>query len=288
MRRADLRGVFGVTSAGVSFTCISDKPLPSRTSYQSLLRPVLRHRSVQRRRLVAVEHRGAVPPRGRRHLVAAAHADRTPDVPLPCLHGKAPARGRPAARPGGARTAARGRHARHVPRRRPDRVLRVLRGRAGPDVLPDRHLGRLSDRKQYAATKFILYTLLGSAFMLLGFLGIGLAHHSFDFSTLGVERAQPPRAGPDLPCPAGRFRHQDADVAAAHLAARRAHRGPDHRLGAARRRPAQDGHVRADPDRIARTSLGSARLCALPRASSRRSASCTGPSSAWRRRASSG
>jgi NADH-quinone oxidoreductase subunit M len=41
-----------------------------------------------------------------------------------------------------------------------------------------------SDRKQYAATKFILYTLLGSAFMLLGFLGIGLAHHSFDFSLL--------------------------------------------------------------------------------------------------------
>ncbi|MDX6213399.1 MAG: NADH-quinone oxidoreductase subunit, partial [Frankiales bacterium] len=31
-----------------------------------------------------------------------------------------------------------------------------------------------SDRKQYAATKFILYTLFGSAFMLLGFLGIGL------------------------------------------------------------------------------------------------------------------
>ncbi|MDX6255661.1 MAG: NADH-quinone oxidoreductase subunit [Frankiales bacterium] len=41
-----------------------------------------------------------------------------------------------------------------------------------------------TERKQYAATKFILYTLLGSAFMLLGFLGIGLAHHSFDFSLL--------------------------------------------------------------------------------------------------------
>ena len=41
-----------------------------------------------------------------------------------------------------------------------------------------------SDRKQYAATKFILYTLLGSAFMLLGFLGIGLGHHSFDFAFL--------------------------------------------------------------------------------------------------------
>jgi NADH-quinone oxidoreductase subunit M len=43
-----------------------------------------------------------------------------------------------------------------------------------------------SDRRQYAATKFILYTLLGSAFMLLGFLGIGLAHHSFDFSALAT------------------------------------------------------------------------------------------------------
>jgi NADH-quinone oxidoreductase subunit M len=43
-----------------------------------------------------------------------------------------------------------------------------------------------SDRKQYAATKFILYTLLGSAFMLLGFLGIGLGHHSFDFSALAT------------------------------------------------------------------------------------------------------
>ena len=38
--------------------------------------------------------------------------------------------------------AARDRHGRHVHRLRPDPVLRLLGAGAGPDVLPDRHLGR--------------------------------------------------------------------------------------------------------------------------------------------------
>ena len=46
-----------------------------------------------------------------------------------------------------------------------------------------------------------------------------------------------------------RARGQGADVAAAHLAARRAHGGADGRLGAAGRRAAEDGHVRAGPRR---------------------------------------
>ena len=145
-----------------------------------------------------------------------------------------------------------------------------------------------SERKQYAATKFILYTLLGSAFMLLGFLGIGLAHHSFDFSALPTgglsHRAQ------DLIFLAllVGFGIKAPDVAAAHLAARRPHRGPDDRLCPARRSPAQDGHVRADPDRPCRHFPWQRTTSRPTWASSPSSASSTGRSSAWPRRASSG
>jgi NADH-quinone oxidoreductase subunit M len=47
-----------------------------------------------------------------------------------------------------------------------------------------------SERRSYAATKFILYTLLGSAFMLVAFLGIyfGSATHTFDMVTLALRR----------------------------------------------------------------------------------------------------
>ena len=47
-----------------------------------------------------------------------------------------------------------------------------------------------SERKGYAATKFILYTLLGSAFLLIGFLGLyfGSGAHTFDMTTLANAR----------------------------------------------------------------------------------------------------
>ena len=53
-----------------------------------------------------------------------------------------------------------------VLRPRPRGVLRVLRDRARPDVLPHRAVG--SRRRIYAATKFFLYTMFGSALMLVG------------------------------------------------------------------------------------------------------------------------
>ena len=56
-----------------------------------------------------------------------------------------------------------------VPRARPGPLLRLLRGHAPADVLPDRHLGR-RERREYAAIKFLLYTLFGSVFILVAIL----------------------------------------------------------------------------------------------------------------------
>ncbi len=55
----------------------------------------------------------------------------------------------------------------------------------------------------------------------------------------------PSHPGGRVPGAGPRVRGQDADVAAARLAARRAHRGPDGRLGAAGGRAAEDGHATA-------------------------------------------
>jgi len=60
--------------------------------------------------------------------------------------------------------------ARHVP------VLRVLGGDAAPDVLPHRDLG--GPRKEYAAIKFFLYTLVGSVLMLLAVIAIYYSSHA--------------------------------------------------------------------------------------------------------------
>ena len=67
-----------------------------------------------------------------------------------------------------------------------------------------------SERKQYAATKFILYTLLGSALD-----AARLPRHRRWRTTrstsldLARRRAQPPRAGPRFLCAARRLRHQE-------------------------------------------------------------------------------
>ena len=50
----------------------------------------------------------------------------------------------------------------------PDPVLPVLGARAAPDVPADLHLGHRA--REYSAIKFVLYTLAGSALMLVGFL----------------------------------------------------------------------------------------------------------------------
>ena len=62
------------------------------------------------------------------------------------------------------------RHARHVRGPGPDPVLRLLRGRAAADVLHDRRVGRRE--RQYAAIKFFLFTLFGSALMIVSFLAL--------------------------------------------------------------------------------------------------------------------
>src|SRR5205085_4534603 len=41
-------------------------------------------------------------------------------------------------------------------------------------------------RKEYSAIKFVLYTLAGSALMLVGFLVIGFSAHTFDMEALAA------------------------------------------------------------------------------------------------------
>ena len=106
--------------------------------------------------------------------------------------------------------------------------------------------------RRAAAIKFILYTLLGSAVLLLGLLLIWAQTGTLDMVALapGARRGHVPvGADPRVRGRRARPGGQDPDVAAAHLAARRAHRGADRRLGPAGGRAAQDGHVRLRPDR---------------------------------------
>ena len=108
------------------------------------------------------------------------------------------------------------------------------------------------DDRVYAATKFFLYTMVGSAFMLVGIIATvvlasdnGVGHITFDL----VEIAE----NADFAASTGalavlrvrhRVRRQGADVPAAHVAARRAHPGADGRLGDPGRRDAEARHVR--------------------------------------------
>ena len=103
-------------------------------------------------------------------------------------------------------------------------------------------------RRVYAAFKFFLYTLLGSLLMLLG-----------DHGDVLDGRARPTSrccctthfaAGDAELAVAGLLRlvrGEDADVAGAHLAARRACRGADRGLGDPGRHPAEDGRLRLHP-----------------------------------------
>ena len=118
-----------------------------------------------------------------------------------------------------------------------------------------------SANREYAAIKFFLYTLFGSVFMLLGFLGmffrsdIGGGEHTFDIIAL---QDFAPSGGFSnafqlvvFAAVGARVRGEGADVAVPHVAPRRPYRGADDRLGAARRDHAEDGDVRVHPDRAA-------------------------------------
>ena len=109
-----------------------------------------------------------------------------------------------------------------------------------------------SGRKEYSAMKFLLYTIAGSAFMLVGFLAMGFSAepvHTFDMVALQQQhdRQRAAAALGDLRVHLHRVRGEAADVPAAHMATRRAHRCADRRLRHPGRRAAEDGRLRHAP-----------------------------------------
>ena len=208
-------------------------------------------RAVDRRDLRALPHRD------RRHLHAAVLPDLAADVPVRDLHAQAPAQARQAQGLPGPDAAAADGHGGHVHRLRPGAVLHLLGDRAGPDVLHDRDVGRSAARVRQRQVLPLHVVRLGlhadrvPGDLLPGAVsrpGQPVGHRRADRAG---HRRQPhvPAVGVrrDLP----RLRHQGPDVAVPHLAARRAHRGADGRLGPAGRRAAEDGHLRLHPHRAA-------------------------------------
>ena len=122
----------------------------------------------------------------------------------------------------------------------------------------------------YAAVKFFLYTLLGSLLMLVALLYLynksGGSFAILDWHQLPLPLAAQMLALLRLPV---RLRGEGADVAGAHLAARRARRGADRRLGGAGGDHAEARRLRlralhaADPARrLARAGLADDRAVA--------------------------
>ena len=96
----------------------------------------------------------------------------------------------------------------------------------------------------YAAYKFFLYTLLGSVLMLAAILAmVGIAHTT-SIPALMAYHFAPKTADLAVAGLLRLVRGEDADVAGAHLAARRPRRGADRRLGDPGRHPAEDGRLR--------------------------------------------
>jgi hypothetical protein len=224
---------------------------------------------------VGARPRAAVPPRHRRHLLAAGAAH---GVPHPALHGLPaadPARGTTDAGTGRSAAAARGGHARHLRGPRPAAVLRVLRGRPRADVVRHRPVGRRQDPGRPAARGQYVHPLHRAGQRSHAARHPArrphrrhLRHRRADQP--GRRRPEPPHPGARLPRPRARACSQGTDVALALVAARRAHRGSDRRLGPARRRTAEDGHLRPDPHRGADRAGGRRGAGAVPRRASRR------------------
>ena len=102
-------------------------------------------------------------------------------------------------------------------------------------------------RRVYAAFKFFLYTLTGSLLMLLAIMTMYWTAGTTDIEAL----LQLPLHRGDAEVAVARLlrflRGEDADVAGAHLAARRACRSADRGLGDPGRHPAEDGRLRLHP-----------------------------------------
>ena len=99
-------------------------------------------------------------------------------------------------------------------------------------------------RRVYAAFKFFLYTLAGSLLMLLAIMTMYWTAGTTDIEVL-LKTAFAPSMQKWLWLGFLRLlRGEDADVAGAHLAARRARRGADGGLGDPGRHPPEDGRLR--------------------------------------------
>ena len=132
------------------------------------------------------------------------------------------------------------------------------------------------ERRIYAAVKFILYTMAGSVLMLVAIIGLAWAHAAGDrrrrASTCSTSTSctlTPAAADLVLPRVRAGVRDQGAAVPVPHLAARRARRGADRRLGDPGRRAAEDGHLRPAALRVPALPDGRAALRAVHRACSR-------------------
>ena len=144
------------------------------------------------------------------------------------------------------------------------------------------------DRRIYAPIKFILYTMAGSVLMLiaiiwLAYLPPGRAP-ACRASTCATSTASTfPRGAADVALPGvrRRVRDQGAAVPVPHVAAGRARRGADRRLGHPGRRAAEDGHLRPAALRVSAVPAGGAASSRRTSRCSRSSASSTARSSRW-------
>ena len=104
------------------------------------------------------------------------------------------------------------------------------------------------EQRQYASLKFFLYTMFGSALMLVAFLALfaQTGAESFTFAYLAEQGPTigRTRADLDLRRHVRRLRREGADVPVPHVAARRPHPGADAGLGDPGRDPAEARHVR--------------------------------------------
>ena len=106
-----------------------------------------------------------------------------------------------------------------------------------------------SGRKEYSAYKYLIYTLVGSAFMLAGILSVYFITQTFDMTALaGISDRLilHPAGRPLLPAD-HRVCHQAAGLPAAYLAARCAYRCAHRGQRDPGRRPAENGRLRHDP-----------------------------------------
>ena len=142
------------------------------------------------------------------------------------------------------------------------------------------------ERRIYAAVKFILYTMAGSVLMLIAIIGLAVAHAaatgspSFNLLDLYGAALSSDAFQWFVPRLRAGLRDQGAAVPVPHLAARRARRGADRRLGHPGRRAAEDGHLRAAALRVPALP---GRRRSTSRPTSRRSRSSASSTARWSR-----